>query len=153
MRSTRTTNGLSELEEAYGMDLSAPNKGEAPRDTRGLVRYRQGYVPTTEQLVGQRKVSDVRANGGTANFSRAIAASRIGPDVAIVTVRIPTGGYRCVAVATGGSTLELFRAEGPGMKRARAAHDHVVKVVCEYLDSEQIVDFTEPLMRVVRRRF
>lgn len=127
--------GRTELESAYGMEIALKVKSGAPSPAVPTIRERQAQA---------RRESGLSSDQGT------LAATKISPTVAVVTVRLPQGGYRCVAVAAGGAVLELFNKPFILPVDARRQHGLIVAKVREYLGREGIVDFSEPLLALFR---
>lgn len=155
----REFTGMSELEEAYGMALNAPHGFEGFRDgvgqdpaKAGDVRYRQGRPVEPAQLRSQGALRTKRAQGVTPTQG-AVAATRVSPTVAIVTVRLPGPGFRTVLVASGGARLlELWRTEEDITPfKAGQRHNQIVAKGRAYLESQALADSGFPVAELAVR--
>lgn len=142
----RQFTGMSELEEAYGMALNAPHGFEGFRDgvgqdpaMQGDVRYRQGRPVEADQLAAQSLVRD-RHTAGVGQDQSAVAATRISPTVAIVTVRLGASGFRTVTVISGGRTVEMWRNPRVGQEYALIKHRRLVVKARDFLEDNGLVD-------------
>lgn len=144
--------GLSELEEAYGMALNAPHGVEGDPAKQGDVRYRQGRPVDAAQLRAQHAIRVTKAQGVVPSQT-AVAATRVSPTVAIVTVRLGGTGFRTVLVASAGQRfLELWREEAAITEfYAVQRHHQIVRKGRAYLEAQALTDPGVPVSELTDR--